>query len=118
MEEGFNRRTVTEDVGSGLQTITLVSDHGRYRYDDRGITVSSAVSDTFEIRPDDPLSARLTTQYRWAIASGEADTEATARTELTADETHFFLSWYLEARERGRLVHSAAATRRIRRDFA
>ena len=118
LEEGFNRRTVTEDVGSGLQTITLVSDHGRYRYDDRGITVSSAVSDTFEIRPDDPLSARLTTQYRWAIASGEADTEATARTELTADETHFFLSWYLEARERGRLVHSAAATRRIRRDFA
>ena len=28
------------------------------------------------------------------------------------------LSWRLEARECGRLVHSDAATRRIRRDFA
>ena len=58
------------------------------------------------------------TEYRWAIRNGEADTESLARTELTADETHFTLSWRLEARERGRLVHSAAATRRIRRDFA
>jgi uncharacterized protein len=116
--DGFDRRIVTEDVGADLQTITLTSDHGTHRYDDRGIVVSSAVSDTMSIRPDDPLSAKLVTQYRWGIASGEADTEATARTELTADETHFVLSWRLEARERGRLVHSAAATRRIRRDFA
>ena len=70
------------------------------------------------IHPDDPLSAKLVTEYRWAIASGEADTESIGRTELTADETHFNLSWRLEARERGRLVHSASATRRIRRDFA
>ena len=66
----------------------------------------------------DPLSAKLVTEYRWEIASGEAETEAMARTELTADEMHFFLSWRLEARERGRLVHSALATQRIRRDFA
>lgn len=118
LEEGFDRRIVTEDVGSGLQTIALLTDHGLHRYEDRGITVTSAVSDTFEIRPDDPLSAKLTTQYRWGIASGEADTEAMARTELAADETHFLLSWRIEARERGRLIHSASATRRIRRDFA
>lgn len=71
-----------------------------------------------EIHPDDPLSARLVTEYRWAFASGEAQTESVARTELTADESHFTLNWRLEARERDRLVHSAAATRRIRRDFA
>jgi predicted acyl esterase len=114
----FDRRTVTDDVGSGVQTIALVSDHGRRRYDDRGITTASMNADTFVIRADDPLSARLSTMYRWAIASGEADTESVAYTEFTADETHFHLSWRLEARERGRLVHSASATRRIRRDFA
>lgn len=116
--EGFDRRTVTQDVGAGLQTIELVSDHGRSRYDDRAITVASSNTDRISIQPDDPLSARLVTEYRWAIASGEADTESTARTELTADETHFTLSWRLEARERGKLVHSASATQRIRRDFA
>ncbi len=118
LDDGFDRRTVTDDVGSGLQTIALVSDHGSKRYDDRGITVSSINSDTMSIRGDDPLSATLVTEYSWAIASAEADTEATARTELTSDETHFSLSWRLEARERGKLVHSASATRRIRRDFA
>jgi predicted acyl esterase len=118
LDEGFDRRIVTDDVGSGVQTIALASDHGRRRYDDRAITVSSANSDTMSIRADDPLSAKLVTEYRWAIASGEADTEAIAVTELMADETHFNLSWRLEARERGTLVHSASATRRIRRDFA
>lgn len=118
LDDGFDRRIVTDDVGSGTQTIALSSDHGRRRYDDRAITVSSANSDTMSIHADDPLSARLVTEYRWAIASGDADTEAIAVTELTSDETHFNLSWRLEARERGRLVHSASATRRIRRDFA
>ena len=118
LEEGFDRRIVTDDVGSGLQTITLTSDHGRARYEDRGITVASANTDIMSIHADDPLSAKLVTEYRWAIASGEADTESIAHTELTADETHFSLSWRLEARERGKLVHSASATRRIRRDFA
>ncbi|SDA60515.1 CocE/NonD family hydrolase [Mesorhizobium qingshengii] len=118
LDDGFDRRIVADDVGSGMQTIALSSDHGRRRYDDRAITVSSANSDTMSIRADDPLSARLVTEYRWAIASGDADTEAMAVTELTSDETHFNLSWRLEARERGRLVHSASATRRIRRDFA
>lgn len=118
LDEGFDRRIVTEDVGNGLQTITLTSDHGCRRYDDRGITVSSANSDTMSIRAGDPLSAKLVTEYRWAIASADADTEAMAVTELTADETHFDLSWRLEARERGKRVHSASGTRRIRRDFA
>lgn len=118
LEEGFDRRIVTDDVGSGIQTIALSSDHGCRRYDDRAITVSSANSDTMSIRADDPLSAKLVTEYRWAIASGGADTEAMAVTELTSDETHFNLSWRVEARERGTLVHSASSTRRIRRDFA
>jgi hypothetical protein len=118
LKEGFDKRIVTEDVGEGIQIIELTSDHGTHRYDDRNITVSSAVADRFEIRPDDPLSAKLVSEYRWAIASADADTEAAARTELAADETHFLLSWRLEARERGRLVHSASATRRIRREYA
>jgi putative CocE/NonD family hydrolase len=116
--EGHDRRIVTEDVGAGTQTIALSSDGGRFRYDDRGIATSQFNADTFTIRPDDPLSACLRTEYRWAVQSGEADTEARAVTELTADETSFLLSWRLEARERGKLVHSASATKRIRRDFA
>lgn len=118
LREGYDSRIVTEDVASGMQTIALVSDHGRVRYDDRAITVSSFNRDTMSIRGDDPLTATLVTEYRWAVLSGEADIDNLAVTELTADETHFSLSWRIEARERGKLVHTASATRRIRRDFA
>ncbi len=118
LREGYDSRVVTEDVASGMQTIALVSDHGRVRYDDRAITVSSSNRDTMSIHGDDPLTATLVTEYRWAVLSGEADIDNLAVTELTADETHFSLSWRIEARERGKLVHTASATRRIRRDFA
>jgi putative CocE/NonD family hydrolase len=117
LARGHHSRTVSDDVGSGLRTITLLSDHGRYSIDDRNIVISSRTKDMFEIQSDDPLSARLVTEYRWAIASGEADTEAASHTELTADETHFHLAWRLEARERGQLVHSSSRVRKIPRDF-
>jgi len=43
--------------------------------------------------------------------------EAKGRTELTADADNFYLTWLIEAREKGRLVHSKGATRVIKRDF-
>ncbi len=106
-----------DDLASGLRRITLRSDHGRTRIEDRGIETASGVTDTFEIRPDDPLSARLVTHYRWAVRSGDADTEVRAETALSADDTDFHLTWRLEARESGKIVFSSGATRRISRDF-
>jgi hypothetical protein len=110
-------RTVTDDGFSGLRRIELVSDHGRTIILDRDIETASRVTDEFSILPDDPLSARLVQEYSWAIRSGEADTRAVSRTELTADADHFYLTWRIEAYERGRIVHTAAATRKIERDF-
>jgi uncharacterized protein len=114
---GGHKRTITDDARSGIRTITLSSDHGRHSIDDRGITMSSRSCDEFAIHPDDPIGAKLVSQYHWAIKSGEADTEASSRTELTADQTHFHLTWQVEAREGGKVVHSAGATRKIPCDF-
>ena len=86
-------------------------------FDDRDITVSSWNSDRFSIHPDDPLSARLVSEYEWSIKSGPADTSAYARTELTADAGHFHLTWRVESRSGGQLVHEAGASRAIRRDY-
>jgi hypothetical protein len=43
--------------------------------------------------------------------------EAKSRTELTADAENFYLTWLIEAREKGRVIHSKGATRIIKRDF-
>jgi hypothetical protein len=118
LRPGGDSRIHEDDLATGIRRITLRSDHGRTRIEDRGIETDSAVTDRFEIHPDDPLSARLVTEYSWALRSGEADTEVSARTILTADAEHFHLDWQVEAREGGRLVHEAGHRRRIRRDFA
>ncbi len=110
-------RTVTDDGTTGLRSIELFSDHGRTFILDRHIETASKVTDSFHILPDDPLSARLVQEYSWAVRSGEADTRAVSRTELTADADFFYLTWRIEAYERERIVHTAAATKKIKRDF-
>ena len=117
LKPGRHARTVKDDVGSGLRSITLLTDFGSARFEDRGIEGMQWNRDHFEIHPDDPLTARLHTEYAWAFRSGEADVESRAVTELAADAEDFHLTWRLEVRERGRMVHSAGATRRIPRDF-
>lgn len=113
-----DKRTVTDDVGSGIRTIDLESDHGRTRIDDRNTEVGSWNRDVFRIHPDDPTTAELVTECRLSMRSGDADVDSYSRTVLTADAGHFYLTWNLEVREGGRLIETKGATRHIRRDFA
>ncbi|MEZ5776213.1 MAG: CocE/NonD family hydrolase [Hyphomicrobiaceae bacterium] len=117
LEPGLSRRTVTDDVGSGLRTITLIADDGAELIEDRGIRASSKAVEVFEIAADDPLSARLVASYERAVASGEADVAVTTRTELTADATHFRLDWRLTVRDAGAVVHEVGDVVLIPRDF-
>jgi len=117
LSAGSSTKTVEDDITTGLRTIRLKTDHGTHRIDDRDIVTSSWNADTFVIHPDDPLTARLVTEYAWAVKSGPSDMEAKSRTELIADAENFYLTWQIEAREQGRIVHSKGATRAIKRDF-
>lgn len=117
IDPGGSTKMVEDDIATGLRTIRLKTDHGTIAIDDRAIVTSSWNADTFIIHPDDPLSARLVTEYAWAVRSGPSDMEAKSRTELTADADNFYLTWLIEAREQGRIVHSKGATRTIKRDF-
>ncbi|MBL8907998.1 MAG: hypothetical protein JNM20_15095, partial [Rhizobiales bacterium] len=114
---GSAEKYVEDDLATGVRTIRLVNDGGVTRLDDRGIVTASSSSDTFTIHPDNPLSAKLVSEYRWSMRSGDADVEARSRTELTADRENFYLTWRVEAVQDGRIVHSKQATRKFRRDF-
>jgi len=118
LRQGMNERTVEDDVGSGVRTLTLTSDYGLTRYEERGVEVAKRSRDRFSIHPDDPLTARLQTEYVWTIRTASSDVETRTVTELGADEAHFHLSWRIETREAGRLTRSRGRTRRIPRDSA
>lgn len=117
LREKTHSKIVEDDLGTGIRTIRLKTDYGSWHITDRGIEGSAANNDTFSIHPEDPLSARLVTEYIWSIRSGPADTSGLARTELTADAQNFYLTWSIEAREAGRLIFTSGQTRKFPRDF-
>jgi hypothetical protein len=116
IRDGFHRKTIEDDLGTGLRTIRLVSEFGETKLLDRAITTGSRAEDTFTIHPDDPLTARLVSRYEWTMRSGPADVSGTAQTELTADEAHYHLSWEVTAHEGGREIFRRARRVKIARD--
>jgi uncharacterized protein len=110
-------KIVEDDLVTGIRTIRLKTDYGAWTIDDRAIAGSATVADTFSIHPDDPLSAKLITEYAWSMQSGPADTSGLAHTELTADEKFFHLTWRIETKEGGKVVFSRRENRKIKRDF-
>jgi hypothetical protein len=114
-EESYSK-TIEDDLSTRMRTIKLCTDYGAWRIEDRNIEGSAVNADTFFIHPDDPLSARLVTEYNWSTKSGPADTSGFARTELTADAQNFYLTWRVEARDGDRIVHSHGRKRTIPRD--
>lgn len=110
-------KTVTDDLATRLRTIILRSDFGAWRIEDRQIEGSAEATDRFTIHPDDPLAASLHSEYAWCMKSGPADVSGIARTGLTADATHFHLSWQIEVSEAGKIVFSRQQSRAIARDY-
>lgn len=117
IREQSHAKTIEDDLGTGLRTIRLCTDYGAWRIEDRAIEGSAVSRDSFVIHPEDPLSARLKSEYHWSMKSGPAETCGIARTELTADSTDFHLTWRIEASEGGKPVFAAGDSLKIHRDF-
>ncbi len=114
--EESHARIVEDDLVTGLRTIRQKTDFGAWVIEDRAIAGSAVSEDTFVIHAEDPLRARLASEYRWSMKSGEADVAGLARTELSADSEQFHLVWRIEATEAGKVVFSNGRTRSFPRD--
>ncbi|MDH6265868.1 putative CocE/NonD family hydrolase [Rhizobium sp. SG_E_25_P2] len=116
LRETHDSRIVTIDAGKRQETLTLDSDYGRQRLEDRGIETWSAVRDIMAITEDDPLSARLETGWTLGFKSGECDAEATSRVTLKSTATQFHLQWRIEAREKNETIFTREGEAWIDRD--
>jgi putative CocE/NonD family hydrolase len=100
-------KSIEDDLATGLRRIRLVNDFGGWRIAARNIGGSARSVDQFTIHPDDPLSARLHTTYDWTMESGPLRASGLAETQLTADATHFHLTWQIEVSEGDTVIHRA-----------
>ncbi|MBI1779287.1 MAG: CocE/NonD family hydrolase [Proteobacteria bacterium] len=118
----LRRVRVERDVAAGTQTYTFETSRGRTHFPQHGLTVELKGSNRFQIRPDDPLSARV--ESTWTTLherpAGPKRPEWRVRTEtrtvMTSTKTHFKLEARLEAYEGSTLVFERDWNTEIPRD--
>ena len=93
-----------ETLPDGTRRLCLVNDGGMQRHRATGIETGRHITETWEIRDDDPLSARTTARWIYEVGRGGWQTRTESHTEMTCDATHFHLRAWLAAHEGDALV--------------
>ena len=106
--EGFER--IEEVLDDGTHRLRLITDGGLVRHESTGLESGKVITETWEIHPDDPLSARNSAHWSYTIGRGPWQTRTETRSEMTCDAENFHLRASLEAYEGDTLI--------CRRDWA
>jgi uncharacterized protein len=117
IREGRGWRTVSTDLGSGRQTVVLGKDYGAGEIIDLGIEDDAVIVETYEILPDDPLSARGRIEARAGLASAGVRCRIETVTEIASTRTTFDLTCRIDAYENDKRIFSRRFDKSIPRNF-
>ena len=98
------RRVIEEDLIAGTVALVVESDEGATENLTHGLIVDEAMTERWEIRPDDPLSARAIHSWDQTRARGDWRIRTRAEAEMSASLTHLRLQARLRAWEGDTLV--------------
>jgi hypothetical protein len=89
LEPEVNSREATFDPKTGELKIEIVDDFGRQKLLDHGMEVYGSGRETYRIKPDDPLSAKMETHWVEERSRGTWHTRTDTWTRLTTTKTHW-----------------------------
>ena len=93
--EGFTREeTVLED---GTHRLRLITDGGERREGSTGMEVAKTITETWDIHPDNPLSARAEASWSFDVGRDDWQTRTETWTEMTCDASRFHVRASLKA---------------------
>lgn len=84
-----------EVLDDGTERLELFMDDGRERHATTGIEEAHQITETWEVHPDDPLSARMVTHWNYELGRGAWQTRGESHCEMTADAENFHISAWL-----------------------
>lgn len=96
--EGSSRRR-EEVLPDGTHRLTLTNDSGLVRQDSTGIETGKIITEIWDIREDDPLSARMEANWTFFVGREDWQTRTETHTVMTCDAGHFHVEARLEAFE-------------------
>jgi putative CocE/NonD family hydrolase len=106
LRESRGTRSVEQDLASGMVIYRISDDNGCARSVKTGITVNSTRQVVYQIRDDDPLSARMESRWMYELGRDNWSIRTTTRTIMTATRDGFRVQAELDAFENGTRVHS------------
>ena len=102
-------RRIERDMIGGTVALVVETDEGAVRDAAHGLVIDEAMTERWEICPDDPLSARATHVWDQRRSRGDWSIRTLAEAEMTATATHL--------RMRARLVAWEGGAEVFRRDW-
>jgi hypothetical protein len=91
-------KTRNEDQNSGRITLKLTGDHGRREDLENGLITDSDMTETWEIKRDNPASAHVEIVWNRGLArEGEFSVRSRVVTRMWGQEDQFFIQQKLEA---------------------
>ncbi len=90
---------IEELLADGTHRLRLLTDGGCVRHESTGMEIGKTITETWEIHPEDPLSARNIAEWSFSVGRGPWQTRTETRSEMTCDAEHFHINASLRAYE-------------------
>jgi len=117
MREESRTRELRHDLVNGVWKLEDYSDEGERKLLRNGVEHGSKNKNTFMIKENDPLSASVTCAWELKVGRDDWQTRLESFSEMTSDETTFYLTNTLVAFENDKEVFRKTWNTDITRDF-
>jgi hypothetical protein len=99
LRKGAAARRIERNLISGEVSLVIEEDGGDAENLDHGLVSGDTMREVWTIRPDDPLSARVTITYEQRLSRGNWSVRTLAETNLTSESGHLAFTARLQAWE-------------------
>lgn len=117
LRQGRTRRFIEEDLVAGTHALVVEDDLGDSENLVHGLCSGETMSERWEIRPDDPLSARAVHVWEQRLSRGDWRVRTLAEAEMTGTADDLRMTARLRAWEGDELVFDRAWDERVPRRF-
>ncbi|SFM13142.1 hypothetical protein SAMN04487943_108110 [Gracilibacillus orientalis] len=110
-------REVRHDLINGIWKLEDFSDEGERKLLTNGVEHGSINNNTFSIKENDPLSAKITCEWELVVGRDDWQTKLDTFSKMTSDEENFYLFNRLIAFENGEEIFQKEWKKTIKREF-
>ncbi len=117
LREGQKARRIEEDLVRGTRALVVEDDGGDVENLTHGLITGESMSERWEIRPDDPLSAIATHTWEQRLSRGEWRVRTHVTATQTCTATHLRMAAHVRAWEGDQLIFERYFDDQVERRF-